>query len=519
MQITSDSFPAKYKLTGEGTRMQDVFDYIEAHIDESIAILMELVRQPSVSAQRLGFDEAPELVKRLLEDAGLAVEIWPAADDGLPSVFGEASGASPHTVLFYTHYDVQPPEPLDLWESPPFDPQRRGDRLFGRGMSDDKGNIVARLAAIKAFQQVRSALPCGVKFFAEGEEEIGSLHLPDLVKERAERLKADACIWEGGGRNASNDPFMYLGLKGILTAQLKVKSLTGDAHSSYATVLPSAPWRLLAALQTLRAEDGRVLIDGFYDDVRETTPAEDVAIKNLPDETEEWARTFGAGQFLGGLSGEALRRRHLLAPTCNIDGIWSGYQGPGTKTVLPAEATATLDFRLVPEMRPRDIFEKLRRHLEANGFDDIDLEYLGGENPSRTSMDSPWVRLVAQAAREVYGREPVISPTMAGTGPMYEFADVLGMPIATSGVDHPSHRIHAPNENITLEDFLLGAKHAALIMERLGERGLTGQRTSTDPSAGRGQGMPSASRPGSFTPTLYRSRFEDSATAEREREY
>lgn len=454
--------------------MQDVYKHIEAHVDEAIELLMELVRQPSVSAEGLGFDEAPGLVRRLFEDAGLEAEIWPVANAGQPSVFGEVAGDSDRTLLFYTHYDVQPTDPLELWDSPPFEPQLRGDRLYGRGVSDDKGNIVARLAAIRAFKQVRGSVPCRVKFFAEGEEEIGSINLPALVEQRADRLAADVCIWEGGGRNASGDPFIYLGLKGILTVEMRSRRLSSDAHSSYATVLPSAPWRLLAALNSLRASDGRVLINGFYDDVRPTTAEEDEAIAGLPDEAEEWSETFGSNEFLGGLAGEALRRRHLLEPTCNIDGITSGYQGPGTKTVLPAEASVKLDFRLVPDMGPRDTYEKLRSHLDGHGFDDVEVEYLGGEYAYRAPMDSPWTRLVADTAREIYGREPVITPTMAGTGPMYDIGEVLGLPIATSGVDHPSHRIHAPNENITVEDLLLGAKHAALILEHFGRQGLDG---------------------------------------------
>jgi acetylornithine deacetylase/succinyl-diaminopimelate desuccinylase-like protein len=450
--------------------MDDIHSYIDAHVDDSIAELLRLVAQPSVSAARNGFDKAPGLVKSMLEEAGLEAEIWPTPNDGLPSVFGNAAGGSKRTLLFYTHYDVQPPEPLELWESDPFKPERRGDRIFGRGISDDKGNIAARLAAIRAFREVRGGLPSNLKFFVEGEEEIGSVNLPPLVDERADALAAEACIWEGGGRNSSGRPSMYLGLKGLLYIELSVRQLSGDAHSSYATILPSAPWRLLEALQTLREPDGTVLIPGFYDDIRPTTPEENAAIYALPDEESIWAETFGNAYFNGELTGAALRHRLLMEPTANIDGIWGGYQGAGTKTVLPAEATAKMDLRLVPDQRPGDIFRKLRAHLDSNGFSDIEIEVLGEVNPSRTPMDSAWARLVAQTHEEVYGQIPVIMPSMAGTGPMYQFADTLGIPIATSGIDHPSHKIHAPNENIRIDDFLLGAKHAATVMQRFAER-------------------------------------------------
>lgn len=489
--------------------MKDIYAHIDKHVDESIEQLFELVRQPSVSAQNMGFDKAPQLVKRALESVGLTVEIVPVPNNGKPSIFGWAaagakSGATKTTrtrmkpsnqtssegrggkkatagkpgpvldptkptLLFYTHYDVQPAEPLDLWESEPFQPTRKGKRLYGRGMSDDKGNIAARLAAIRAFMEVRGGLPCNLKFFVEGEEEIGSPNLPAMIAIRGNDFKADACIWEGGGRNLSGDPFMYLGLKGVLTVKVNVKKLSGDAHSSYGTILPSAPWRLVHALATLRDATGRVLIPGFYDNVRGATRAEDEAVAKLPDETGEWKQTFGTDELLGGLEGLPLRRRHLFEPTATINGFISGYNGPGMKTVLPAEAGARMDFRLVPDQRPDDIFRKLRAHLDKHGFQDVEMELMAGVNPARTAIDSPWVRLVAGTAEEIYGRKPVIAPTMAGTGPMYDFGVTLGMPIATSGVDHPSHKIHAPNENITVEDFLLGAKHAALIMERFGE--------------------------------------------------
>lgn len=452
--------------------MQDIYQHIEEHIGESIETLFRLVSQPSVSAQRLGFDKAPGLVKKIFESAGLETEIVPVPNGGLPSVYGKARGTADHrTLLFYTHYDVQPTDPIELWESDPFKPERRGDRLYARGISDDKGNIIARIAAIRAFNEVRGGLPCNIKLFAEGEEESGSINLPDLIAQRGQDFSADACIWEGGGRNAGNDPFMYLGLKGVLTVELSVKRLSVDAHSSLATVLPSAAWRLLDALRTIKGDGDRVLIDGFYDDITPLSEAEDAAIAALPDETEELREIYGVRDFVNEVEGEALRRKLYLTPTANIAGLTSGYQGAGFKTVLPAAASAKLDFRLVPEMRPRDIFEKLRRHLDRHGFSDIEITYIGGVNPYRTAMDAPWVRLVAETAQEIYGRPPVMTPNMAGTGPMYDFGHTIGMPIATSGVDHPAHNIHAPNENITIEDFLLGAKQAALIIQRFAERG------------------------------------------------
>ena len=458
--------------------MQDIFDHIEGHLDESIQLLTELVRQPSVSSQGIGFDKAPGLVKSMFEAHGMEVEIIPVPNDGPPVVLGSSDGESNNTLLFYTHYDVQPTDPLELWESDPFEPERRGDRLFGRGMSDDKGNIAARLAAIRAFKDVRGKLPCNLKFLSEGEEEIGSRNLRPVIEQRGEDFKADACIWEGGGRNLNNDPFMYQGLKGILTIELRNRQLSGDAHSSLAAILPSAAWRLIHALATIRDADERILVPGFYDAVKPPSPSELDAAAKLPDQSRSWRETFGAGRFVGNADTESLETNLLFHPTANVAGLACGYTGQGMKTVLPDQASAKMDFRLVPDQRPRDIFQKIRTHLDAKGFGDVEVELMGAVNPARTEIDSPWVQLVAETAREVYGRQPVIAPNMPGTGPWYDFGVTLDMPISTSGVDHPSHRIHAPNENIAIEDFLLGAKHAALIMERFGEKG-PGHRTSS----------------------------------------
>ena len=450
--------------------MKDINAHIESHVDESIEQLFELVRQPSISAQKFGVDKAPGLMKEILERHGFESEIVPVPNDGLPSVYGSLPASqnpeTAPTLLFYCHYDVQPVDPLDLWDTDPFEPTRVGDRLYGRGMSDDKGNIGARLAAIRAFTEVRGGVPCNIKMFCEGEEESGSVNLPDLIAERGNDFRADACIWEGGGRNLNNDPFMYLGLKGVLGVGLSVRQLAGDAHSSYAAILPSAAWRLLRALASIKDEDERILVDGFYDAIVEPSAEAVAAVEAQPDDAPEWRETFGVESFVKGVDGEDLRKQLLFQPTANIAGLDSGYQGEGMKTVLPAIASAKMDFRLVPEQRPHDIAEKLRKHLDKHGFTDVEVEVIAAVNPYRTDLDSPWVQMVAETAEEIYGRKPVMTPNMAGTGPMFDFGDTLGMPIATSGIDHPSHKIHAPNENITIEDFLYGARHAALIIDR-----------------------------------------------------
>ena len=465
--------------------MDAIYRHIDDDADASISTLFELVRQPSVSAQRMGFDKAPDLVADVFRRYGLETDVVPVPNGGLPSVFGqcEASseahraaldlaeiqyrGQSPPTLLFYTHYDVQPVDPLELWDTAPFEPTRVGDRLYGRGMSDDKGNIVARLAVLAAFREAWGGLPCHVKFLADGEEESGSPNMPALIAERGADFVADACIWEGGGRNSHDSPLIYLGVKGVLALELSVRMLSGDAHSSYATVLPSASWRLLSALHTLKdVATDEIQIAGFYDGIRGFDSDELDALASLPDETDELQATFGNDDYVNSVSGRELMLKHLGQPTANIAGLTAGYQGPGMKTVLPAVASAKLDFRLVCDMDPDDIVGKLRAHLDSHGFEDVEIGNMHGTKPFRTGVGSDWAGLVIDAARDTYGAEPVVYPTMAGSGPMYDFGSTLGIPVASAGIDHPSHQIHAPNENIRVEDFVLGARHIALIMQR-----------------------------------------------------
>jgi acetylornithine deacetylase/succinyl-diaminopimelate desuccinylase-like protein len=446
--------------------MEDVFRHIEEHQQEAIDDLVRLCRLPSVSAEGKAIEETAKLLGEMLEGLGFRTQILPKAG-GHPMVYGELAGASAQkTLLFYNHYDVQPAEPLDLWSSPPFEPGVREGKLYARGACDNKGNIAARLAVIRAFQAVRGQVPLSLKFCVEGDEEIGSPGIEPFVEQQRQLLAADACLWEGGGVNWRGRPQVTLGVKGLLYLELEARGANRDAHSSYATVLPNPAWRLTWALATLKDAQENVLIDGFHQRVRPPTPQETAAVEAMPAEETERARSLGIDGFLKGVRGLDYRLRHLFEPTCNIDGLDSGYQGPGTKTVLPARAVAKIDFRLVPDQDPDDVLNKVRRHLRDQGYGDVEVRRLSAERPARTPIDDPFVGLVCEAAREVYGQEPVLIPSMAGTGPLYPFVKTLGLPTTDVGVGYPEARIHAPDENIRLTDFLRSAKHIAAIMER-----------------------------------------------------
>jgi acetylornithine deacetylase/succinyl-diaminopimelate desuccinylase-like protein len=320
--------------------------YIDEHLEATIADLARLCAQPSISAQRLGIDKCAALVADMLRARGFAADIVPSA--GNPVVLGEAAGVSARTLLCYNHYDVQPPEPLELWSSPPFELTHRDGKLFARGAADDKGELIGRLAAAEAVRTVLGHLPCRVKFLVEGEEEVSSPSLPGFIAEHANRLAADACIWEFGTVNHEGAPVLYLGLRGICYVELSVETLTLDAHSGLGgSIFPNAAWRLVWALNTLKDGNERILIPGFYEAIVPPSPRDMELLAALPDESQQHRRTYGVKRFLKDLSGVELRREEVLVPTCTICGLNSGYQGPGSKTVLPARASAKVDFRLV----------------------------------------------------------------------------------------------------------------------------------------------------------------------------
>jgi acetylornithine deacetylase/succinyl-diaminopimelate desuccinylase-like protein len=449
--------------------MEDVYRYIEEHLGESLADLGRLCALPSVSAQGQAIQETAEFVARLLEGAGFRTRLLPKPGGGHPVVYGELEGASPKTLVFYNHYDVQPPEPLELWSSPPFQLTRRDDVLYARGVSDDKGDIVSRLAALRALKAVRGRVPVNIKFCIEGDEEIGSPNLGPFVLENRQLLKGDACIWEGASVDGEGALGVYAGAKGLLYVQLEAKGASRDVHSSWGTVVPNPAWRLVWALATLKQADERVLVDGFYDSVLRPTQEEEAALQSLPADEDERLRALGLPSFLKGVRGVEYHRRHLMAPTCTIDGLTAGYQGEGAKTVLPATASAKLEFRLVPEQDPEELLATLRRHLDSHGFQDVGIVSISGERPVRTPLSSPFLRLVCRTAEEVYGRPPRLLPSMAGTGPMYHFVRDLGLPTTGAGVGYPESRAHAPDENIRTGDFILGTNHIAAILDGFAE--------------------------------------------------
>jgi acetylornithine deacetylase/succinyl-diaminopimelate desuccinylase-like protein len=434
------------------------------HLDE----LRRLVEMPSISAQGQGIDECAKTVASLLAERGFDVEIRPTEGNPVVCAWGGASQGAP-TLLFYEHYDVQPPEPLDLWTVPPFELTERDGKYFGRGSADTKGHIMCRIAAIDAVREVLGSDPVRYVFLVEGEEEIGSPNLEAFIGSHADDFRADGCLWEFGGVDSDGTPGVTLGLKGIQSLELRAKVPAYDAHSSLGAVIDNPLYRISKAVASLRDDVGRVLIEGFYDDVRPLTPSEVAAIEAEPDRTAELAHEYEIEHFLGGAYGTELQRRLQAEPCVNVNGIHGGYGGAGTKTVLPSEAFCKLDFRLVPNQQPHRVVELLRVHLDRIGLDDVEIVPQAGEGPGRTALDDPFVALVADAARLAYGREPVVHVSTPGTGPAAPFAAVLRVPFTTAGCAYPGSRAHAPDEHIRIADFETGKLHTALVIAAMGQ--------------------------------------------------
>ncbi len=444
--------------------MDPVLRYIDDHADEFIARVQRLCRQPSIAAQNMGMREAAQMVVDMLRGVGAEARL--VTTTGYPVVFGQIHGPPGSKVLgFYNHYDVQPPEPLELWESEPFGAEIRDGRIYARGVADNKANLVARVCAIEAYQKAKGSLPLSVKFIVEGEEEIGSVSLKEFVLDNRDLVMCDGLVWETAYKDHSEHLVVSLGLKGILYVELRARGANTDVHSANAAIVPSPVWRLVWALNSLKAPDEHVRIPGFYQDVRPPSQAELALLEAMPMDEKDRLRSLGLEEFVLGLTGPSLKEKYLLQPTCNICGFGAGYTGKGLKTVLPNEAKCKIDFRLVPDQDPYKILDGLRAHLDAQGLGDVGIEVLDADWAQRTDPGDPLVGAVVAAAERVYTMPPVVAPTIAGSGPGHTLCGELGIPSAGAGTGYYDSRSHAPNENIRIADFIEGIQHIAVLLD------------------------------------------------------
>ena len=446
--------------------MQKALEYVDENLDTFIEDLKSICSIPSISAQDKGIDECVTRIREILEESGLNVQIL-EMEGANPLIYGEYKPENySKTIIFYNHYDVQPADPLELWTSPPFEPSIRDGKIFARGVADNKGNIIARVKAVESILKTAGDLPVAVKFVFEGEEEVGGVSLPKYIDKYKDLFEADIGVWESGDRHESGKPSVKLGYKGIAFFEFFVRKADRDVHSGRAGLVPNPVWRLVEFLSSLRDEKGKILIEGFYDDV-DLNEEDEEFLKEIPFDGDEIKEQFGLNEFVGKFEGFEALKSLYLKPTCNIDGIYSGYTGQGTKTIVPSEAFVKIDFRIFPGQRPENLLENLHKHIEKHEFTDVEVKYHYGYESAKTPPSSFAVDIVRDATRKTYGMEPLIYPISVGSSPVYNFINKLGIPTVSTGAEYWGSLVHSPNENIRIEDFKLAVKNIVNIIDAL----------------------------------------------------
>lgn len=454
------------------SKVNSLHTIVKENMTETINTLKTYLQSPSVSAQNKAIPETAHLVAKLIKETGGEAKIL---DDlgGNPVVYGffaAGDNGNPHkTLLFYNHYDVQPPEPLEEWETNPFELTEIDGKLFARGVADNKGDFIARISAIKSLQQLDGGLPCNVKFMVEGEEEVGSPTLAAYLEKYTDLFQADACIWEFGNKDENERVSLVAGIKGMAYMELTCVSADFDLHSSLGAYVDNAAWRLTHALASMRNEKNDIVVEGFYDGITPPTDEEKKVVQNLPFDEEAIIELHGLKRpLITKEKGQDPREAMVFEPTMTICGLESGYYGEGSKTVLPKRAMAKIDCRLVPGQDPNHIVNCVRKHLDKHGFSDVDVKLLNGQFAYRSNFSDPFVSLVVDTAKEAYETDVVIAPNAAGTGPMYEFGNRLNLPIVSTGVGWANSKVHSPNESIRLKDFEQGIVHMAYLLKAFG---------------------------------------------------
>jgi len=446
--------------------LSDVFQYIDARRDEYLARLIDYVRRPSISAHGLGIAETADYIAAVLDGLGMGAQVLPTA--GWPMVYAErldAPGAP--TVLLYGHYDVQPPEPLEAWISPPFEPTVRDGRLYGRGVGDNKGQHLAQILAVEALLACRGRLPCNVKILLEGEEEIGSPQMPAFVAANRERLACDLVITADGPVHESGRSCVMFGVRGVLSFELRARGANRDLHSgNFGGVAPNPLWTLVHLLATMKRPDGTITIDGFYDNVQPPSELERAALEKLPVDLAALMASLGLKR-LDAPEDRGYAERLALWPTLTINGLHGGYGGPGSKTVLPSEAVAKCDIRLVEAQTAAEIFAKLQAHVQRHA-PDVELIWQGAMDPSKTPIDSPYAAPLVAGITQAQGEPPLLLPAMGGSLPEYVWTKILGVHAFVVPYANADEANHAPNENLELARFFGGIKTGAAILAHLG---------------------------------------------------
>jgi len=456
--------------------MADLARYLETHRARHRAELDDFLRIPSISAKSEHRDDmrraAAWLVDRMIEAGLQTAETMPTG--GHPAVIGEWRGApDAPTLLIYGHYDVQPPEPLDEWQTPPFEPTEREGRLYARGSVDDKGQVFLHLKAVEAYLAEHGALPVNVVFLVEGEEEIGSAHLEDFLVENRSRLACDAVLISDTTMFAPGLPSITVGLRGLAYLEVRVQGPAVDLHSgAYGGAVVNPANALATIIAGLRDDRGRVTIPGFYDQVRGLSEAEKESLTRLPFNEEGLREEVGATE-LAGEEGYGSLERIWARPTLDVNGLLSGYTGEGAKTVLPARAMAKVSMRLVPDQDYREIEQLFTAHVQslAPPGVTVEVEALHGGQPWKAEPEGPLFGAAERALEQAFGRAPVYIREGGSIPIVQAFQTTFAAPVVLIGFGLPGENAHAPNEWLSLDNFHRGALSIALLYAELGREG------------------------------------------------
>jgi acetylornithine deacetylase/succinyl-diaminopimelate desuccinylase-like protein len=433
---------------------------VDAAVEEGLEDLVSAIRIPSVSTKGEGLRQSAEYLEQLLTRDGWTAELMQVNSN--PVVFAEI-GQGSSVVLLYGHHDVQPPEPLEAWSSPPFEPEIRDGRIYGRGSGDDKGQFFGHIFAVRALRKVLGRIPLKLKLLLDGEEESGSQNIAEVVDRLRPRLGADFMFTIDGPAALDGRPRITYGFRGSLKLKLRVRTMTRDVHSGHwGNLAPDAALRLAQVLAELKGADGLVTVPGFYGRVRPPDPAEREALERIPFDEEAAVRQLGAAG-LAGPYGAGPMERMMFLPSFTVTSMAGGYQAQGAQSSIPAEASATIEIRYVPDMDAAGIESQLRSWLADHAPEAV-LEAMAGRLPSRTPMGTDKARRVASALARGYGREPVLLASSGGSSPEHLFTQDLGLHSYWTHLANPDMHNHAPDENLSLECLHALARASASVL-------------------------------------------------------
>ena len=438
--------------------------YEDHTIKHYIKVLRRLISMPSIFAQQKGLKEVASYLGELFEEAGADVLIDEAYTAPLVIARFESPRPDAKTVIFYNHYDTVPADGDQVWTEDPFTLSIRDDYMYGRGVDDDKGHITARLSAVRRYQKQHGELPCHIVFLMEGAEESASTDLDKYLEKHASSLRgADLLVWEQEIRDGQGRLQISGGNKGIVTFDLSVTSADVDIHSKYGALIESASWYLVQALASLRDREGRIRIEGIYDQITPPNARElDLVERYVERTAQELVELYGLQLPVLKKERQDFLRTYFFEPAISIEGLSTGYLGQGVKTILPAQASAKMEVRLVPGLTPQGVLEAIQAHFQKEGFDQVEVTYTLGEASYRSDMSAPAILNVIEIAKRIYPDGVSILPTSAGTGPMWTVYDALEVPQVAFGLGNLNSRDHGGDENVAISDYV---SHIVMIEE------------------------------------------------------